>query len=92
MKNIAYVGQRVVNFRLYESAWVQVEGLEHPAQVHKDRSNPAAFDVAGFKYDIDARALFPGDGAPRLMSLLSLKAVRDASLQGEYRPNGNYGN
>ncbi len=70
-----------MSFRLYENAWVQVEGLDAPVQVRKDRTNPGAFNVAGALYDIDARPLPPVDGAPRLVSLLSLQAVRELGLR-----------
>ncbi len=74
-----------MSFRLYESAWVQVEGFDEPAQAHKDRSNLAAFNVMGFQYDIDARPLPSSPGAPRLLSLLSLQAIREAGLSSGYR-------
>ena len=79
-----------MSFRLYESAWVQIEGVEKPAQVHKDRINPAAFNVEGFQYDIDARALSETSGAPRLLSILSFQAIREAGLHGNYRPSGAF--
>lgn len=79
-----------MSFRLYESAWVQIEGVEKPAEVHRDRLSPAAFNVEGFQYDIDARALPGTSGAPRLLSILSLQAIREAGLHGHYRPGGAF--
>lgn len=73
-----------MSFRLYESAWVRIEGLDEPAQVHRDRTNLAAFNVGGFQYDIDARPLPTSGGAPRLLALLSLQAVREAGLSSGY--------
>ncbi len=71
-----------MTFRLYESAWVAVEGVENPVLVHRDPSNRAAFDVGGFSYDIDARAL--AQMAPPILSILSVQAVREAGLSSQY--------
>ncbi|EGF89233.1 hypothetical protein ABI_45800 [Asticcacaulis biprosthecium C19] len=68
------------NFRLYESAWVLVEGLEAPVQVHKDPGKPGAFRVGEHLYDIDARAMTAG--SPKLLSILSLQAMSGAGLLG----------
>ena len=76
-----------MSFRLYEGAWVQVEGREAPAQARKDRSNLAAFNVAGHQYDIDARPLVAADGAPALLSLLNLQAVREKGLNSGHGPD-----
>lgn len=73
-----------MSFRLYESAWVVVEGVEQPLQVHRNLLNRAAFDVGGFQYDIDARALRPDAATPQILSILSLEAVRDAGLRSNY--------
>ncbi len=71
------------SFRLYESAWVEVEGAAQPLQVHRSPENPGVFAVGSGLYDIDARALPPGD-APRILSILSLQAVREAGLRSNY--------
>ena len=76
-----------MSFRLYEGAWVQVAGRDAPAQARKDRSNLAAFNVAGHQYDIDARPLVPADGAPTLLSLLNLQAVREQGLNSGHGPD-----
>ncbi len=73
-----------MSFRLYESAWVAVEGAENPMQVHKDPVDKAAFIVGDFRYDIDARPLPPGSAAPPILSLLSLSDVREAGLRSNY--------
>ncbi len=70
--------------RLYESAWVRVDGVEAPVQVQKDRANPAAFNVGDYQYDIDGRALKTAPDAPRIVSILSLQAVREAGLRQDY--------
>lgn len=75
-----------MSFRLYESAWVQVEGIDQPLQAHKDPQNLAAFNVGEHRYDIDARPL-PGHGdVPKILSILSLEAVRKAGLRSDYGP------
>ncbi len=73
-----------MSFRLYESAWVCLEGVEQPVQAHKDRDNMAGFNVGGYQYDIDARALPTSHGAPRISSILSLQDVREAGLRTNY--------
>ncbi len=71
----------MMSFRLYESAWVRIEGVDQPAQAQKDPINRAAFNVGGFQYDIDARAM-PGEtNAPALVGILSLADIRAAGLQ-----------
>lgn len=75
-----------MSFRLYESAWVTVEGAELPQQVHKDPVNRAVFNVGGFRYDIDARAV--DRDAPPIVSILSLQAVREAGLSSNYGKAG----
>ena len=71
-----------MSFRLYESAWVLLEGSDQPIQVHKDRTNAGAFHVNEFLYDIDARALPSAMVVPRIAQILNLQAVREAGLRG----------
>ncbi|MEI9904040.1 MAG: hypothetical protein WDN06_08670 [Asticcacaulis sp.] len=73
-----------MSFRLYESAWVYLEGLDEPVQVRRDPVNRAAFHVGSFPYDIDARPLSPGRATPHILSILSLEAVRAAGLHSHY--------
>ena len=80
-----------MSFRLYESAWVRVEGSDKPVQARKDKSHLGAFLVGDFRYDIDARALPNQADAPNLLSILSLQAVREADLRGQYSPDGEHG-
>ncbi len=73
-----------MSFRLYESAWVDQQGMSEPQQVHKDPAQSGTFLVGGYRYDIDAR-LMPGQaGAPVLLSLLNLQNTRDAGLPSNY--------
>lgn len=73
-----------MSFRLYESAWVHVEGLDHPVRVFKDRQLAGSFIVEGHRYDIDARALSSDHSAPRLTGLLSMQDVREVGLRCDY--------
>jgi hypothetical protein len=73
-----------MSFRLYESAWVRVAGVEDPVQVHKDRFTPGAFLVDGNTYDIDARPVDTRSGAPAIQSILSIQAVHEAGLRSHY--------
>ena len=70
--------------RLYESAWVLIEGQEQPVQVSRDRNNAAAFNVGDWQYDIDARPFKTNPDAPRLVKILSLQAAREAGLRQDY--------
>lgn len=73
-----------MSFRLYESAWVRVDGLEDPIQAHKDPRLPGTFLVGGNSYDIDARPVDPQAGAPAIASILSIQAVHEAGLRSYY--------
>ncbi len=73
-----------MSFRLYESAWVRVEGFDEPFQARKDPQRPGTFLVAGHAYDIDARPITPSAGVPVITSLLSVQAVREAGLRSAY--------
>lgn len=70
--------------RLYDSAWVHIEGRDEALQVHKDRKNPSAFNVGDHQYDIDARPLGGSDGAPAIVSIHSLQSAREAGLSTTY--------
>lgn len=70
--------------RLYDSAWVRVEGNDQPQQVRRDRKNLAAFNVGDHQYDIDGRPLRSMDEVPLIVGVLSLQAVREAGLTTEY--------
>lgn len=70
--------------RLYETAWVQVEGQDQPFQVHKDRKNAAIFNVGDWQYDIDGRAMRTSPDAPRIIKILSLQEARELGLRQDY--------
>ncbi len=70
--------------RLYDSAWVRIEGRDEAMQVRRDRKNPAAFNVGDHQYDIDGRPLHRADGAPLIISIHSLQSAREAGLSTTY--------
>ncbi len=73
-----------MSFRLYDSAWVQVDGVEEPVQAHKNLRVPGTFLVHGHAYDIDARPLASSSGAPAIRAILSIQAAREAGLRSHY--------
>jgi len=67
--------------RLYDCAWVRVEGTdEKPVQAFKNKRNPALFDIGGHQYDIDGRVAPGNADAPSLAALLSLSEIRELGL------------
>lgn len=78
--------------RLYESAWVLIEGHEQPLQVSRDRSNAAVFNVGDWQYDIDARPFKTNPDAPPVVKILSLQAAREAGLRQDYNKDITIGN
>ncbi len=81
---VGFASMSVMAIRLYESAWVRVEGSESALLVQRDRKNAAAFHVGDHQYDIDGRPLRRGDPAPAIIAVLSLQAAREAGLATEY--------
>lgn len=75
--------------RLYDSAWVNLDGGNEPQQVRKDRKNPAAFNVGGYLYDIDGFPMHGQEGAPRIAFVHNLQSAREAGLKMEYNPQFN---
>ena len=73
-----------MGIRLYDSAWVMLEGVPEPLQVSKDRLNAAAFNVGDFQYDIDGRPLKSNLQAPAIVSLHSLQSAKEAGLRTTY--------
>ncbi len=73
-----------MGFRLYESVWVVIEGVDTPCQVHKDPSNMAVFIANGHRYDVDARPVASGENTPAILSVLSLQAMKEAGLRSGY--------
>ena len=73
-----------MSFRLYESAWVRVDGREEPLQAHKHPSDAGVFVVGDHLYDVDARPAAADMAAPALLSILSLDSIRSAGLSSGY--------
>lgn len=73
-----------MGIRLYDSAWVAVDGINAALQVRKDGRNPAAFNVGDFQYDIDGRPLPSNPDAPTILQLHSLQSAKEAGLQVRY--------
>jgi hypothetical protein len=80
-----------MSLRLYDSAWVMVEGAEQPQRVSKDRKNPAAFNIGDYQYDIDGYGLVRDTNAPKIVEILSLQAVKEAGLRTDYDPKNSFG-
>lgn len=73
-----------MGIRLYDSAWVLLREFDTPQQVHKDRTNPAVFLVAGYCYDIDGRAFYISETVPDILRMLSLPDARALGLSTQY--------
>ena len=74
-----------MSFRLFESAWVRVEGRDEPVQAQKNPQMLGTFLVGSHSYDIDARPVDPRSVTPAITSILSIQAMHEAGL------NSNYG-
>ncbi len=70
-----------MGMRLYDTAWVELEGVQVPMQVFKDLKKPGMFSVGGFHYDIDGRALETEVGTPAIVRLLTLQSAKEAGLR-----------
>ena len=73
-----------MTIRLYENAWVELDGQGRSLQVFKDRKNPAAFNIGEYQYDIDGRPLKSTVDAPTIVRLHSLMTARNAGLSIQY--------
>lgn len=73
-----------MGIRLYDSAWVLLEGRAEPFQVRKGERNPAVFNVAEYQYDIDGRAMKSIIDAPTIVRLHTLQSAREAGLRIAY--------
>jgi len=82
--------ETTMGIRLYESAWVDLEGHDRPFQVHRDTRNAAAFNVGGFQYDIDGRPMPNSSGAPKILSIYNLQAAKEAGLKADYNPSTGF--
>ncbi len=67
-----------MSIRLYDTAWIELEGHAAPVQVRRDIQRHDVFRVGDHAYDIDGR---PGsDETPRIIRVLSLQSVREVGL------------
>ena len=73
-----------MSVRLYDSAWVVVEGIERPLVVRRDVKNATVFHVGEFQYDVDGRPLRSSAGAPEILKLHSLQSAQEAGLSISY--------
>ncbi len=71
-----------MSIRLYDTAWIELEGHSAPVQVRRDTARPEIFRGAGFEYDIDGRpkGAPDTDAAPRVIRILNLQTVRETGL------------
>ncbi len=79
-----------MSIRLYESAWVDLEGQERPVQAHKDPKNAAAFNIGDYQYDIDGRPMPASSGAPKIVAIYNLQSAKEAGLKADYNPNSGF--
>lgn len=73
-----------MGIRLYDSAWVVLDGIDGPVQVRRDRRDAGAFNVGDFQYDIDGRPLKTSAAAPRIAMVHNLQTAREAGLSTSY--------
>ncbi|MFT4076888.1 MAG: hypothetical protein QM647_15285 [Asticcacaulis sp.] len=73
-----------MSIRLYDSAWVKFRDSDEPQQVFKNRSNPAMFEVAGYRYDIDARPYHFSEAVPDIVELLTMRQAQELGLSTQY--------
>jgi len=73
-----------MSIRLYDSAWVLFRDSNEPRQVFKNRSNPAIFEVGGYKYDIDGRAFHFTEATPDIVRILDIRTAQSLGLSTQY--------
>lgn len=67
-----------MSIRLYDTAWIEIEGQATPVQVRRDLQRHDVFRVGEHAYDIDGR---PGsEETPAIVRVLSLQSVREVGL------------
>ena len=69
-----------MSIRLYDTAWIELEGLPAPVQVRRDAQRHDVYRVGEHAYDIDGRADVSAAGSPRIVRVLSLQSVREVGL------------
>ena len=73
-----------MSIRLYDSVWVELEGIAEAFQVSRDRRDLAAFHAGDYQYDIDGRPSKSTVDAPKIVRLHSLQSARAAGLPTRY--------
>jgi len=68
-----------MSIRLYDTAWIELEGQPVPVQVRRDALRHDVYRAGDFAYDIDGRP-DAGTEAPRILRTLSLQSVREVGL------------
>ena len=69
-----------MSIRLYDTAWIELEGHSAPIQVRRDSDRPDIFRGGGFEYDIDGRPKAAIEMTPRVVRILNLQTVRETGL------------
>jgi hypothetical protein len=69
-----------MSIRLYDTAWIELEGQATPVQVRRDVQRHDVFRVGDQGYDIDGRPDVSTLEAPRIVRVLSLQTVRESGL------------
>jgi len=69
-----------MSIRLYDTAWIELEGQAGPVQVRRDALRHDLFRVGEHAYDIDGRADISVATSPRIVRVLSLQTVREVGL------------
>lgn len=69
-----------MSIRLYDTAWIELEGHATPVQVRRDLARHDVFRAGDLAYDIDGRPDLSVGDAPRIVRVLSLQSVREVGL------------
>jgi len=69
-----------MSIRLYDTAWIELEGRAEPVQVRRDAQRHDVYHVGDHAYDIDGRAAPAASASPRILRVLSLQSVREVGL------------
>ena len=69
-----------MSIRLYDTAWIELEGQNVPVQVRRDMQRHDIFRCGDHAYDIDGRPASSTVDAPRIVRVLSLQSVREVGL------------
>lgn len=69
-----------MSIRLYDTAWIELEGQAEPVQVRRDTLRHDIYHVGDHAYDIDGRAMPSAAASPRIVRVLSLQSVREVGL------------